>query len=502
MEQNNKKVYKYNYFPLFFDFLLRWLVLWGWRSDYFGSVWFWVINIFIIPFVLHVFLHAYIESKVEFKKVKPYSTEAEIEITAATILFLLSLLIAGTFVSFNLYENLHVFLKMVIAFISFVTYGMHLLLNSLLMAAKANPVNTKENKNMKLTKERTAPLGNLEMNYDEKWHPKLKQVIKFYDSELDCKDDSEFNVKGKSDKKRNLSIEIPSKDLTDEEISDSNDLEIVKLEGVLNYTNDRVNSYVLESALFSGLAFAGFITLITSTKLDLSIIPAVLEYVKSFVNSLLYFDMNLIDKQLTIMNNEYLLVIILVESLLCTLAFVSVIASRLRFSDVLEEIEISVKSAKSFNDKEEEVALLKLEKHNYDLRNKLIINEKKEEIALIEPEYSHRHLSQRIKFLNDNILKEISISNQKFESITPILYTIRVLRSLGMTFFFSMIITSAALINTVLALVIFVVSIAVTLIMNIDHSVRIKKLKRLNNIHLPIKPFLSNKKGFNKDRIG
>ncbi|MBX0313310.1 hypothetical protein [Planococcus glaciei] len=243
--------------------------------------------------------------------------------------------------------------------------------------------------------------------------------------------------------------------------TDLNDVQLVKLEGMLQYTNDRVNSYILESALFSGLAFAGFITLITSEKLYLTDITNLISSLKGLFGFLIVFDFSSFWGQLGVFTQDDLFIIILIESLFCTLAFISVIASRLRFSDILEEIEISVKMARSFNDKEEEVVLLNLERNKKLYQNRILV-------------------------LNQRIEQEIDIANKKLDSIKPILDSIRFIRSFGMLFFFSMIFTSALLINPLLALFVIILSIFVAIVMNIDHARRIKKIRSFNrNLHLP-----------------
>ena len=105
---------------------------------------------------------------------------------------------------------------------------------------------------------------------------------------------------------------------------------------------------------------------------------------------------------------------------------------------------------------------------------------------LLNLELNEQKYSNRLYYLRSKITKEIAIANKKLNNLRPILNTIRIIRSIGMTFFLSMIITSALIINSFFAFLLFLSSILVAIIMNIDHSFRIKKVKRLN-IHLPKK---------------
>lgn len=395
-EQKEKRFFSFNYTPLLTDFILRWLLLGAWRLDYIGDIWFWVLNILVIPILILISIFVYADRH----SLKVF--EDEVKNTTGSIVTTLFILIGGTYVTFNLYENIHTFWNILISVVTFFVYGLYVFAVNIISLKK----------------------------------PSSKKEIDYEEDQWDNSD----------------------KILVSKDINDSNDVDIVRLEGILNYTNDRVNSYILESALFSGLAFAGFITLITSDKLHISQISALLDSIRGLLDSLIYFNYSTLSMQIRIFTQDDLFIIILIESLFCTLAFVSVIASRLRFSDILEEVEISVKTARSFNDKEEEVALLYLESN-------------------------HEQYHRRITYLNKKIEKEITIANKKLSNIKPILSTIRIIRGIGMIAFFSMIITSALLINSLLAFILLLSSILVAIIMNVDHSLRIKKVKNLN-IHL------------------
>jgi len=229
LENKSKKLYSFNYVPLLTDFFLRWIILWAWRVDYIGDVWFWVINIVIIPVIVCILLIIHsISNGFEL-------FEVDIRNTTVSILASLLIIISGTFITFHLYENIHALWKILISFITFLVYSYYVFVLNLTSARK--PI----------------------------------------------------------DKKASLTTKKPQIQNSEsiESSNDLNDIDLVRLEGVLNYTNDRVNSYILESALFSGLAFAGFISLITSDKLKVSDISVLLERIKDVLSSIVFFDLTI-----------------------------------------------------------------------------------------------------------------------------------------------------------------------------------------------------------------
>ncbi|MDQ0429206.1 hypothetical protein QOZ98_002034 [Planomicrobium stackebrandtii] len=394
-----KKSYGLVYRFLVADFILRWIVVNSRQFDFMGEVLFWTLQLILIPSTIFLFTDSYA------RKHKVSINEDELKYTTVSTFVTSFIIFSITTVAFYLYEDIHIFWRLLLSITTFLCYGFYIIVINENSLKKPKP-------NMEADGNLTDPT----------------------DASGQTKEQTEFDTY-------------------------SNDIDLVRLEGMLNYTNDRINSYILESALFSGLAFAGFITLITSNKILLTDISALLNSLKGLLKILINFDLQALENHMATFSHNDLFVIILIESLFCTLSFISVIASRLRFSDILEEIDISVKMARSFNDKEEEVVLLNLE------RNKKLYH-------------------SRISYLNQKIDKEILIANQKLDSIKPILNAIRITRSFGMLFFFSMIFTSALLINARLALFVVLISLLVAVIMNIDHSRRIKKLRKLN-LHLP-----------------
>jgi hypothetical protein len=57
--------------------------------------------------------------------------------------------------------------------------------------------------------------------------------------------------------------------LTYEENGDINDFQIIQLESKISYINSKVDTYVLESALFRVLTFDGFLTLISADRVKI-----------------------------------------------------------------------------------------------------------------------------------------------------------------------------------------------------------------------------------------
>lgn len=133
--------------------------------------------------------------------------------------------------------------------------------------------------------------------------------------------------------------------------ADSNDIAIVGMETEVLSISQRVESFTIESALLGALAFSAFVTLITANPRVLDSTHALFEVVSRTPPG--QWAAAATWQQFP--RTELILAAIAVETIICSMFFLTVIVARIRFYDALREVEYSVRSARAWNDKEEEV---------------------------------------------------------------------------------------------------------------------------------------------------
>jgi hypothetical protein len=219
---------------------------------------------------------------------------------------------------------------------------------------------------------------------------------------------------------------------------DANDIRIVRMETEIASVSHRVESYTLESALFGALAFSGFLTLISSSNPVLKNSQDLLASLSIIFNRLREGSFSGLSNSLNLMaTSDYLMAAITIETLVCSMFFVSVIVSRLRFYGVLKQVDYAVRTARMYNDKEEEVYNLMLE------------NEAKKEV-----------LEGRLQHLTQRIADAINKAEPLFRDLDFIANAMWALRNSGIGTFVLILLTSAFLISNILALIFVVVSLA------------------------------------------
>ena len=152
-----------------------------------------------------------------------------------------------------------------------------------------------------------------------------------------------------------------------------------------------------------------------------------------------------------------LIMLVMIQTLFCALFFLSVIASRLRYSKVAEEIDNLIRLARSFNDKEEEV-------HNIVLQGAGQVNE---DIRL--------NLGRRLKGLEIKIANNINKAKALLDQTRPILIYMSVFRNMGVVTFMSILITSCLFFSTTLASIFLAFSVIAYAYESLDTWVRVKK---------------------------
>jgi hypothetical protein len=217
-----------------------------------------------------------------------------------------------------------------------------------------------------------------------------------------------------------------SRNLSPEE----NDEEIVNLEVNLKAENERMNAYVIEAALFGALAFSAFLQLVAEANLSI-------EHISTFNQHLLKVFSHLIDNELKSLDTsvQYLtskfgiFSFLSYQLLLCSIFFLAVIASRLRFSRLTDYVDRYVQLSKSINEKEE------------TLVRQGNINDN----ALI-------HYNTRIK----ELLKK---GYEKQEELNPIMEYMKFFRTIGISMFFLVIITGGMFISPWISVVLLFIAL-------------------------------------------
>lgn len=202
---------------------------------------------------------------------------------------------------------------------------------------------------------------------------------------------------------------------------DSNDEEIVRLETRLNASTGRLEAYVLESALFGALTFSGFLQIMASDLVSFADLENFANSMFEISRAVIYFDWSAYNASLAkITDKVSLLCLVSVESLLCSIFFLAVIASRLRFSDVADSVRAAINMAKTFNDKEEIMA-------------------------------GAPHLdNERLGKLTAKINQQLHIANEALDRANPIMTYMQYFRSAGILMFLVILVTSSLFITGVL----------------------------------------------------
>ncbi len=313
---------------------------------------------------------------------------------------------------------------------------------------------------------------------------------------------------GRKTAKEPIQVELPDKNLFLDPYNyqiDHNDLEIIKIEGRLRNEHSRIEAYILESVMFGALAFSGFLSIIASERFNHTIMEReellqqqIMLENKALVGSMeadstlllssvaldstsgkqipivkttemrVFWEqtIELLDnvllfkfKEASINWNKLiqpsnLIMLITIETLFCALFFLSVIASRLRYTRMTEEIDNLVRLARNFNDKEEEV-------HNLVLQG--LGNEEVQE-----------NLRRRLKSLGLKIAQYLDRAADLLSQTRPILIYMSLFRNLGVITFILILITSSLFFSKTLATIFLIFSIVAYVYEYVDIKLRMR----------------------------
>ena len=211
---------------------------------------------------------------------------------------------------------------------------------------------------------------------------------------------------------------------------DENDEEIVTLGVNLRSVNELMNAFVLEAALFGALAFSGFLQIIASDYFsidEMNRFTSDMYHVLENIVLMRAFDPNQVQE---LLSKVGLLALMCYESLFCSVFFLSVIASRLRFNDLTDFIDKALRLASTFNVKEE---------------------------ALLSSGATLK--DERVSILNHKIRQRLQEGYRTQDDIEPIMTYMRFFRTLGITTFFIIIITGGLFISIYVSLILLFISV-------------------------------------------
>jgi hypothetical protein len=224
---------------------------------------------------------------------------------------------------------------------------------------------------------------------------------------------------------------------TQEMDSDTNDEAIVLLETELNSSTGRLEAYVLESTLFGALAFSGFLQIIATDLISFADLEKFSSTVFHAGHGFITANWQEYEKYRVLLNTKVnLFCLVSIETLLCSVLFLAVIASRLRFSDVSDKVRAALNLAKAYNEKEEGIM----------------------EREIIDPVHK-----ARLERFNSTIAQNMAEAQKFMHEFAPIVAYMVYFRNAGLLVFLAVLFTSSLFIGGGLGLL-FVAIGAATLV--------------------------------------
>ena len=204
---------------------------------------------------------------------------------------------------------------------------------------------------------------------------------------------------------------------------DENDEVIVSLETKLNSLTGRLEAYVLESALFGALTFSGFLQIMSSELVTFEALERFATAIFDSARGLIVLDASAFSSASANLNNKVsLFCLVSVESLLCSVFFLAVIASRLRFSNVADKVRTAINLAKVYNAKEE---------------------------AFYQEEDFSEKKSARLAALNSKVNEQLQATVDAMREVEPVMTYMQYFRNAGILVFLLILLSSTLFITSV-----------------------------------------------------
>lgn len=389
------RTFKFAYSFMLSDYLARWILYGLWQFQLVNGWVFWIGQVVVISVVV-LTLVTIRNDKTRAKYKLSQKADVSPEATLLSTLMALAGVFLGPYIAFSIFSGSSLWIRIVSSLLTFFVYGLY--------------------------------------------------VMVIYDSSVQTtiKED-----------------ETPAPiDLSVDEWIDENDLEIVRLETDKISLTQRVDTYTLESTLFGALSFSGFVTIIASDKAVLIGVRELITNLTEIAQMILRFDFTNFGQPIAGMGTEMALIAgIAVETLICSMFFLSVIVSRLRFNDVLKRVDYAVRIASSYNDKEEEVYNFVLQGHD---------------------EAKVRH---RLQTLKHKISVAVYHAEESFRDLRPIVNYMRVFRNLGLISFLLILITGALWVSPILAVLFTSLAVLAFVYSALDTMIRTRSLEKRGIVH-------------------
>ncbi|TAE02573.1 MAG: hypothetical protein EAZ97_02475, partial [Bacteroidetes bacterium] len=219
-----------------------------------------------------------------------------------------------------------------------------------------------------------------------------------------------------------------------------------------------VEAYILESVMFGALTFSGFLTMIAidPDNLKLEEIHIFGKILIVFLHDLVLFEFKKLEIYDIFNSNPSTLILwIMLQTLVCSTFFLLVIATRLKFTQILEEIDNAIRLARTYNDKEEDMYTLYLQ------------FEESEKIR------------RRLEVLSRKIDQQIVIARELLLEVKPIVYYMSMFRNLGVSGFLIIILTSLFFFDASIAFFFAIVAAMVYIYKQIDDWYRKTRLQSI-----------------------
>jgi hypothetical protein len=238
---------------------------------------------------------------------------------------------------------------------------------------------------------------------------------------------------------------------------DVNDSAIIELEGELKNLSNRVEAYILESVMFGALTFSGFLTLLASddNRLNYAEMQAFGIILKKFLLDLLVLELDVSEAYDIFTTVQFLIIWIMFLTLICSMFFLFVIASRIKFTSVIEKVDNSIRLARAFNTKEEEVYVLHLQFENIP------------------------RFKQRLDQLSQRIEQQMKVAHALLDQVKPVVYYMGLFRNLGVFLFLIIIIISLLFFSNEIAITAAVMVLSVYVYKRLDDWYRKRRLTQI-----------------------
>lgn len=411
--------------PLFFDQIIRWIVLLMFKQGNLDNTWFLLTQIILIP-ILTIGVTRYLNKRVRNKfkgKIENISFIALPSKLAG--LGLAVFIILSWFVIDNILFDLHIsswFLKFVIQLVVFVSFALYQFLIT--------------------NQSYTAEISDIHF-YPDGANTNYCCDIERFD------DYNGSNVSGKFSEKS-----IETQDI------DKNDLEIVELDSeVLNMYN-RTETYTLESIFIGALSFSGFLTIISSDNIqnNISYFSDLSKIFTKIFNNLLQLEFDdFVVNFITLTSGWSLFALIAIQCLICSMFFILVLASRIKFSNLIEKLNNLLKIAQLYNSKEEELHLLK--------------------------QQNITGLDYRLTYLKSKVDTSLFDTRKVMDKARPLYSFMLIFRNLGIISFYLILITSGIIFSYKMSLSIITILIfgfLFKLVLGILHNRQINEIIKRN----------------------